>query len=67
MSLGLVLPNVKRIRSVSKQIAIAICKEAVSAGLATKKIPTTPEKLEKYIDELMYYPYYPDLVQMKRY
>ena len=52
---GRVYPPLSRIREVSLAIAIAVVKVACRQGLATKPIP---DKLEQYIQSLMYQPDY---------
>jgi malate dehydrogenase (oxaloacetate-decarboxylating)(NADP+) len=59
---GKLFPPLSKIRNVSHSIAVAVVKEAISAGLATKVRPQDQEDLEGWIAKKMYYPEYVPLV-----
>jgi malate dehydrogenase (oxaloacetate-decarboxylating)(NADP+) len=59
---GRLFPPLTKIRDVSHSIAVAVVKEAMSAGLATKVRPQDTENLEGWIARKMYYPEYVPLV-----
>ncbi|MCC6923141.1 MAG: NAD-dependent malic enzyme, partial [Nitrosomonas sp.] len=55
ISKGSVYPSLRRVRTVSKVIAVSVCEVAVREGLIEEKLP---EQLEDYIESLMYNPIY---------
>ena len=52
---GALLPPLERIREVSLQIALAVARVAIDAGLAGRE---TPAELEPYLRDRMYRPDY---------
>lgn len=55
---GVVFPSLKSIRSVSHRIAVAVIKEAIQEGLATKLGAKDVDDLDAFVDSKMYYPEY---------
>lgn len=60
---GILFPPLARIRDVSHAIAVAVAKEALRAGLATKTSAKVTKDLDAYVARKMYYPEYVPLVQ----
>lgn len=59
---GRVYPDIAKIREVSKQIAIEVCKEAFASNLATIHPPKNERELEYLVENAMYIPEYAPLV-----
>jgi malate dehydrogenase (oxaloacetate-decarboxylating)(NADP+) len=55
ISRGSVYPSLRRVRTVSKAIAVSVCGVAAREGLIEEKLP---DQLEDYIESLMYNPIY---------
>lgn len=55
ISKGSVYPSLRRVRTVSKVIAVSVCEVAAREGLIEEKLP---DQLEDYIESLMYNPIY---------
>ncbi|CUG78638.1 malic enzyme, putative [Bodo saltans] len=53
-------PPINEIRNVSKNIAVAVIQECQRLGIATTKLPDSPQELMKLVDRRMYAPKYPD-------
>jgi malate dehydrogenase (oxaloacetate-decarboxylating)(NADP+) len=62
VKVGKLFPPLSKIRDVSHCIAVAVVKEAIRAGLATKVRPQDQDNLESWIAMKMYYPEYVPLV-----
>jgi malate dehydrogenase (oxaloacetate-decarboxylating)(NADP+) len=60
---GKVFPHIDRIREVSHSIAVAVIKEAIRVGLATKNLPL--DDLDAYVARKMYFPEYVPLVEKR--
>jgi malate dehydrogenase (oxaloacetate-decarboxylating)(NADP+) len=52
---GCLLPDLKLIREISAQVAVAVCEQAYTDGLA--ELPR-PDDLEMHVRRQMYYPRY---------
>jgi malate dehydrogenase (oxaloacetate-decarboxylating)(NADP+) len=59
---GKLFPPLTKIRDVSHSIAVAVVKEAIRAGLATKVRAQDMDNLEGWVARKMYYPEYVPLV-----
>jgi len=59
---GKVFPPLNRIREVSHQIGIAVVREAMREGLATRVSSADAEDLDGFVASKMYYPEYVPLV-----
>ena len=59
---GDLLPPLEDLRKLARHIAIAVAKKAQEQGLADK---TSPEDIERRVDEKMWQPSYPTLVRNK--
>ena len=59
---GDLLPPLEDLRKLARHIAIAVAKKAQGQGLADK---TSPEEIERRVDEKMWQPSYPTLVRNK--
>ena len=55
LAAGCLLPDLKLIREISAQVAVAVCEQAYSEGLAD--LPR-PDDLEEHVRRRMYYPRY---------
>lgn len=62
-SSGMLFPHINRIRSVSKEVAVAVARAAFSEGLAQIK---EPADLENFITSAMYQPDYAPLIAPKQ-
>jgi malate dehydrogenase (oxaloacetate-decarboxylating)(NADP+) len=62
---GKVFPSVTSIRECSHRIAVAVVKEAVRDGLATRLSAADEADLEGFVDRKMYYPEYVPLVEKR--
>jgi malate dehydrogenase (oxaloacetate-decarboxylating)(NADP+) len=65
LSRGQVFPHISRIRKVSHKIAVAVVKEAMRDGLATKVSEEDTKDLEEFVARKMYYPEYVPLVEKR--
>lgn len=55
IEIGAVYPPLTQIRNVSHEIAVAVCRVAMSEGLAEEELP---DDLDSYVSQLMYNPDY---------
>lgn len=62
---GQVFPHLTQIRQVSHRIAVAVIREAVREGLATKLSAGDLEDLEELVHRKMYYPEYVPLIEKR--
>ncbi len=62
---GMVFPAVTSIRECSHRIAVAVIKEAVRDGLATRLSAADEADLDAFVDRKMYYPEYVPLVEKR--
>jgi len=62
---GKVFPSLNRIREVSHRVAVAILREAVWDGVATKITVEDRENLDEFVARKMYYPEYVPLVEKR--
>lgn len=62
---GKVFPPLTRIREVSHRIAVAVVKEAIREGLATRVSAQDKEDLDSFVARKMYYPEYVPLVEKR--
>jgi malate dehydrogenase (oxaloacetate-decarboxylating)(NADP+) len=62
---GQVFPHISKIREVSHRIAVAVVKEAMAHGLATKVSPEDAQDLEGFVARKMYFPEYVPLVEKR--
>jgi malate dehydrogenase (oxaloacetate-decarboxylating)(NADP+) len=62
---GQVFPHISKIREVSHRIAVAVVKEAMADGQATKVSPEDAHDLEDFVARKMYYPEYVPLVEKR--
>jgi malate dehydrogenase (oxaloacetate-decarboxylating)(NADP+) len=62
---GKVFPSLRRIREVSHRIAVAVMKEAMRDGLATKLPSRDWDDLDTFIARKMYYPEFVPLVEKR--
>lgn len=60
---GVLFPPLSQIRDVSHAIAVAVAKEALRDGLATKSSARTAKDLDALVARKMYYPDYVPLVE----
>lgn len=65
MATGRLFPKLPQIRQVSHAIAVAICREAIRDGLATKVSEADLDNLEAIVHRKMYYPEYVPLVEKR--
>lgn len=65
LSRGQVFPHISKIRSVSHRIAVAVVKEAMREGLATKVSAEDAMDLDEFVARKMYYPEYVPLVEKR--
>ena len=64
---GRTFPNLKRIREVSKNVAVAVIEEALRKGLCTKISKSDAEEgIENVVARKMYFPHYVPLVMKKK-
>ena len=60
---GRTFPNIKRIREVSKNVAVAIIEEGIRQGLTTKiSKHAIAEGIDNFVARKMYYPHYVPLI-----
>lgn len=62
---GQVFPHISKIRQVSHSIAVAVVKEAIEDGLATKVSEEDAIDLDGFVARKMYYPEYVPLVEKR--
>lgn len=62
---GKVFPHISNIREVSHRVAVAVAREAVSDGQATRLTGEEIENLEEHISSKMYFPEYAPLVEKR--
>lgn len=62
---GKVFPHISNIREVSHRVAVAVAREAIREGQATKLGRDERENLEEHIANKMYYPEYAPLVEKR--
>mmetsp|Transcript_12239 Transcript_12239/g.17946 ORF Transcript_12239/g.17946 Transcript_12239/m.17946 type:complete len:620 (+) Transcript_12239:78-1937(+) len=62
---GKVFPHVSAIREVSHRVAVAVVREAIRDGQASKLTKTATDNLEEYVSKKMYYPEYVPLVEKR--
>jgi len=62
---GKVFPHISTIREVSHRVAVAVAREAIKEGQASKIRPEQIENLEDHIRSKMYYPEYVPLVEKR--
>ena len=62
---GQVFPPLSNIREVSHRLAVALIREAIRDGQATKITEKDAQNLEKFVAEKMYYPEYTPLVESR--
>ncbi|MCB1115307.1 MAG: oxaloacetate-decarboxylating malate dehydrogenase, partial [Chlamydiia bacterium] len=55
-------PRLTELRAISRDVAIAVAKEAIEAGMCTNP----PQDIEKAVDEAMWQPNYAQIKKMKR-
>lgn len=60
---GILFPPLGRIREVSHHIAVAVAKEAIRSGHATRKAALESNDLDAFVASKMYYPEYVPLVE----
>lgn len=62
---GVVFPSLNSIRAVSHRIAVAVIKEAMRDGLATKVTHKDAQDLNSFVSRKMYFPEYVPLVEKR--
>lgn len=62
---GQVFPHISDIRIVAHKVAVAVIKEAVEAGLATKISADDSNDLNNFVSSKMYYPEYVPLIEKR--
>jgi malate dehydrogenase (oxaloacetate-decarboxylating)(NADP+) len=62
---GQVFPHISKIRQVSHRIAVAVVKEAMREGLATKISEEDAMDLDEFVARKMYYPEYVPIVEKR--
>jgi len=62
---GKVFPHISTIREVSLRVAVAVAREAIREGQASKLRPEQIENLEEHIRSKMYYPEYVPLIEKR--
>ena len=62
---GQVFPHISDIRLVAHKVAVAVIKEAVKAGLATKISADDSNDLNNFVSSKMYYPEYVPLIEKR--
>jgi malic enzyme len=60
---GQIFPHISNIRMVSRRIAVAVVKEAIRDGLATKMTEEDKQDVDAFVARKMYYPEYVPLVE----
>jgi len=64
IAMGKVFPPLRDIRKVTLELALAVCQQAVSEGLAQASLPSNPDLLRSLIANRMWQPNYPSMVRV---